>query len=258
MISVVILTKNEEKNIEECLKTLKWCDEVVVVDDNSEDKTVEIARKMGATVFSRALEGDFSAQRNFTLRQAQGDWILFIDADEQVSAALRAEIKKQIVNKQSLLLRNSKYSGFYLRREDKIWGTTLKHGETAGVRLIRLGRKGAGKWARPIHETWDIKGEIGELKSPLLHLPHQTISEFLEEINFYSTIRARQLYNENKKTNLFEILAYPKGKFLKNYFLKLGFLDGMPGFIVALLMSFHSFLVRAKLYLLWKQEGGWR
>lgn len=246
MISTVILTKNEEKNIEECLKTLKWADEVIVIDDNSIDKTIEIAQKMGAKVFTRALDNDFSAQRNFGLEKAQGEWVFFIDADERVSPQLRAEIE--------LKTANSQYSGFYLKREDKIFGRTLKHGETAKIRLLRLGKRGRGEWEKPVHEVWNIKGEIGELKAPLLHYPHQTISDFLTEINLYSTIRAQELYGNNQKTNLLEILAYPLAKFLKNYFWYLGIFDGMPGFLLALLMSFHSFLVRAKLYLLWKHQ----
>ncbi len=248
MISAVVLTKNEEKNIKECLETLQWCDEIIVVDDNSEDKTVEIAKKMRAKVFIRSLGRDFSNQRNFGLEKAKGDWVLFVDADERVSLELQKEIESVLKNGKSTV------SGYLLKREDRIWGQSLKYGETAGIRLIRLGKKGKGKWEKPVHETWNIKGEVGELKSPLFHFPHPTITEFLEEINFYSTLRARQLYQENRKTNLFEILAYPTGKFLKNYLLKLGFLDGMPGFVVALLMSFHSFLVRAKLYLLWKNK----
>lgn len=253
MISATILTKNEEKNIEECLNTLKWVDEVIVVDDGSADKTREIAKANGAKVFEHPLNSDFAAQRNFGLEKARGDWVFFIDADERVSPTLRAEIQS-ITNHQPPVTTN----GFYLKREDKIWGRVLRHGETANVKLLRLAKKGTGEWRKPVHEVWEIRGEIGILASPLLHLPHQTVSEFLEEINFYSTLRAKELYDQNQRTNLPEILLYPTAKFLKNYFLLLGFLDGMPGLAVALLMSFHSFLVRSKLYLLWKQEGGWR
>ena len=260
MISAVILAKNEEKNIEECLKTLKWADEVIVVDDESTDKTVEIAKENGAIVYSHPLNNDFSAQRNFGLeqirqahcKQAQGDWVFFIDADERVSPTLRAEITRAVEGF------GTGINGFYLKREDTMWGRVLKHGETANVKLLRLAKKGSGEWEKPVHEIWQIRGEVGELKAPLQHLPHPTVSEFLEKINFYSTLRARELYKEGKKTNLLSIIFYTKAKFIKDYFLELGFLDGMPGFVVALLMSFHSFLVRSKLYLLWRQEGIWR
>lgn len=251
-ISAVILAKNEEKNIEECLKTLKWADEVIVVDDQSSDKTMEIAKANGAQVYEHPLNNDFSAQRNFGLDKAKGEWVFFIDADERVSSTLRAEIQSTINPESSII------NGFYLKREDKMWGRVLKHGENANVKLLRLGKKGKGEWEKPVHEVWQIRGEVGELKTPLQHFPHQTVSEFLEEINFYSTLRAQELYKEGKRTNLILIILYTKAKFLKDYFWNLGFSDGMPGFVVALLMSFHSFLVRSKLYLLWKQEGIWK
>lgn len=250
-VSIVILTKNEEKNLEECLNPLKWCDEVIVVDDNSTDKTVEIAKKNGAEVFTRALNGDFAAQRNFGLEKAKGEWVFFVDADERVSPTLRAEITKAIGENDSI------YNGFYFKREDKIWGKALKFGETMNVRLLRLAKKGIGAWEKPVHEVWNIKGQIGIFQSPLLHYPHQTVSEFLEEINFYSTLRAEELYKAGKKSNLLEILFYAKAKFFQNYFLRRGFLDGMDGFTVALIMSFHSFLVRSKLYLLGKRQTAW-
>ncbi len=259
-VSAIILTKNEEKNIEECLKTLKWADEVIVIDDESTDKTVEIAKKNGAKVLEHSLNNDFSAQRNFGLEQTSGEWIFFIDADERVSPQLRAEITKTTQNNARAPFGGggNGVNGYFVKRKDFIFGKKLGFGETSRVKLLRLAKKGIGEWKKPVHEVWEIRGVIGMLASPLLHFPHQTVSEFLEKINLYSTLRARELYNKGKKTNLLEILSYPIAKFLKNYFCLLGLLDGMPGFIIAILMSFHSFLVRSKLYLLWKQEGGWR
>jgi len=267
MLSVVVLAKNEEGNIEECLKTLKWAEEIVVIDDNSEDETLEIVqrvkgeggskggegkedeeRRAEIKIFKRDLQGDFAVQRNFGLEKAIGDWILFVDADERVSPKLQAEIQSTIHHAPLTI------NGFYLKREDHLFGTILKHGETAGVRLLRLGKKGAGKWEGRVHETWRTMGKLGELEEPLEHYPHPTISEFLEKINDYSTLRARELFDQEISTNLFEIICYPIGKFFQNYLLRLGFLDKMPGFTIAVLMSFHSFLVRSKLYLLWKQE----
>jgi glycosyltransferase involved in cell wall biosynthesis len=264
MLSVVILARNEEGNIEECLKTLTWADEILVINDESSDKTSEIAAKLGAKVIKHPLNNDFSAQRNFGLEKASGparnasqsdaggEWVLFVDADERVSEKLKKEIEKVVSDEKTKL---DGITGFYLKREDTIFGRRLKHGETAGIKLLRLARKSAGKWEGRVHETWRTVGKTGELETPLEHYPHPTISEFLEKINEYSTLRAQELYEQGIRTNLFLIIAYTKGKFLQNYFCKLGFLDGMPGFIVSLHMSFHSFLVRSKLYLLWKQQG---
>lgn len=247
--SAVVLTKDEEENIKKCLKTLRWCDEVIVIDDESEDKTRQIAKKMGVKVFTRPLNGDFAAQRNFGLEKTKGDWVLFVDADERVPPKLATEIKQAI--------KDGKFVGFYLRRQDFIWGRRLNHGETANVRLLRLGQKGAGEWQRRVHETWEIKGKVGELKEPLFHYPHPTISKFLEQINFYTSLNASEFLRERRGVGLIQILAYPVGKFLQNYIFRLGFLDGTPGIIMALMMSFHSFLTRAKLYLLWKRGDWW-
>jgi len=245
MISAVVLTKNEEKNLQECLESVRWVDEIIVIDDNSTDKTVEIAKSLKAKVFSHPLNNNFAEQRNFGLERAKGEWVLFVDADERVSPELAAEIKKEI--------KNTKVDGFYLKRQDFFGGRALKYGETANVRLLRLGRKGKGEWRREVHEVWEIKGETEELKNPILHYPHQTLSDFIDHINFHSTLHAQALKKEGVRPSLWRIIFYPKAKFIQNYIFRLGFLDGTPGIIVALMMSFHSFLARGKLYFLWKK-----
>jgi len=247
MISAVILTKDEEKNIEDCIKCLSFCDEVVVIDDNSSDKTVEIAKRLGAKVFVHPLENDFSQQRNFGLQKASGEWVLFIDADERVSKDLQKEILEIIKD-------DAHRSGYYIKRYDDMWGKFVKYGETGNIYFLRLARKNSGKWIGKVHETWVSIGKTAELKNPLYHYPHVTVEEFLKEINFYSTIRAEELFENKVKTNWIQIILYPNAKFLVNYVLKRGFLDGIPGLVFALLMSFHSFLVRGKLWLLWENR----
>lgn len=248
MISALVLTKNEEKNILDCLKSLSWCDEVIVIDDNSQDKTTDIAKKTGAKVFIHSLEEDFAAQRNFGLEKAKGDWIFFVDADERVPQGLWYEIMAK-TNAPF-----SPYAGFYLKREDSLWGKKLLHGEIGNIKILRLAKKDAGKWAGKVHETWKIKEKTDVLQNPLIHYPHQSVKEFLQEINFYTDLRAKELHKKKVGVSWFAILFYPKAKFFVNYIVKGGFLDGLPGFIFALMMSFHSFLVRAKLWLLWQKE----
>ncbi len=250
MISVVVLTKNEEKNIVDCIESLSFCDEVIVIDDNSDDRTVELAQRAKAKVFTRDLNRNFSTQRNFGLDKARGEWVLFIDADERVTPSLHQEIITNITNSTI-----TQYDGFYIKRTDFIWGRELKYGETTNVKLIRLARKDVGKWKGKVHEVWNIKGEVGQLKHPLFHYPHQTITEFLQEINFYTDIRAKELYDKGIKTSWWEIILYPKVKFIVNYFIKGGFRDGLPGLVFALMMSLHSFLVRAKLWKLWQKNS---
>jgi len=246
MISAVILTKNEEKHIVPCIKSLWWCDEIIVIDDYSTDKTIKkiqsASRQTKLKIFKRHLNGNFAAQRNVGLKKARGEWILFVDADERVTPALATEIKKKISK--------THFNGFYLKRQDFWAGRWLKYGETGNTKLLRLGKKSTGRWERPIHEFWKIKGKIGTLKNPLLHYPHFTVAEFIKDINFYTDLNAKFFYQQKVKSSLWQIIVYPLGKFFVNYFLKRGFLDNLPGFVFALLMSFHSFLTRTKLWIL--------
>lgn len=246
MLTGIVLTHNEEKNIARCLESLKFCDTLLVVDDNSTDKTVRLAKKLGATVVNHPLDSDYAAQRNWAISQAKTPWILFIDADEVVSVKLGEEITSAI--------KKIEYKGWLIPRVDYMWGKKLSHGDVGGVRLLRLARRGAGEWQGAVHETWAIEGNIGALKHPIFHYPHPTLVEFLQEINRYSGIRARELYASGQRVNLFQIIFYPIGKFLDLWILKLGFADGTPGFIHAMTMAFYSFLVRGKLWLLWRSR----
>ena len=247
MISAVVLTKNEEKNIKGCLESLKWCNELIVIDDDSADKTVEIAKKLGAKVFRHSLNNDFSKQRNYGLGKAKGDWVLFLDADERITDVLQYEVSYLISGSERKLQLN----GFLVKRQDIIWGKKLRHGETGNIKLLRLAKKDFGKWEGKVHEKWIVKGKVGILKNPIIHYPHQRITDFLREINFYTDIRAKELYEKKVKAHWQDIVLYPRIKFFVNYFIKKGFLDGVPGLIYALMMSFHSFLVRGKLWILW-------
>lgn len=257
MITAVILTHNNEDTLPRTLKSLTWCDEVIIVDDESLDSTGDIAKKMGATVYVHKLNDDFAAQRNFGLAKAKGparhrllpkasaggEWVLFVDSDEVVTPELASEIQKV-----------SNANGFYIKRNDYIFGRWLKYGETGKIKLLRLARKDAGKWIRPVHEIWEIKGDVRELVHPLLHYPHQNVAQFLDEINRYSTLTAKYLYSQKIKEPSWYIVAKPLAKFFSNYFWHLGFLDGTAGAVVAIMMSFHSFLVRGKLWQLWDKS----
>lgn len=236
MISVVILTKNEEKNIQRCINNLAWSDEIIIVDDYSTDKTLKKVK--GCRVFKRKLNGDFAGQRNFGLSKAKGNWVLFIDVDEVVTKELGKEILTRI--------KYSDKSGFYIRRVDTFLGIELKHGETGSVKLLRLAKRKSGKWKRKVHEYWGVNGETCELTYPLLHYHDQRLTSFIDKINFYSGIHAKENIKNGKRANVWRIILYPTGKFFVNYFLKLGFLDGVSGFIMATMMSFHSFLSWSK------------
>lgn len=243
MITAVVIAKNEEGKIADCLKSLKWCTERIVIDNNSDDKTAKIAKDNGALVYGVENEHDFSFLRNYGLSVAQNDWVLFVDSDEVVTESLAYEITSAI----SANLEN--YSGFYIKRIDTIWGKELTHGENT-INLLRLGKKDKGEWKGKVHEVWEIKGKTKTLKNSILHFPHISISALWDSIDYYSTIRAKELKEQNVKSNGFFIAFYPFVKFMQDYVVKMGFLDGIPGFLMATSMSLHSFMVRGKLYLL--------
>jgi len=244
MLTGIVLTKNEEKNIARCLNGLKFCDHIVVVDDGSTDDTVSIAIGLGAQVLEHSLQGDYAAQRNWALNKVKSQWVLFVDADETVSPALAQEITQAVAKVE--------YKGYLLRRADFMWDRQLKHGDVGGVNLLRLARRGAGQWVGRVHETWQIEGRIGQLNNPLQHYPHPDMAAFLSQLNRYSTIRAQELFDSGARSNLLQIVFYPVFKFLRLWIWKLGFADGTSGFIHAMTMAFYTFLVRGKLWLLYK------
>lgn len=239
-LSVVVLTHNDETRIVDCLECLGFADELIVVDDNSTDRTVELAKQFTSKIFTRALNGNFSNQRNFALNNVHSQWVLFVDSDELLSKNLKEEIVEAINSRE--------YAGFNIKRFDYIWGRKVTHGELSRIKLLRLAKRNEGKWHGKIHETWKVVGAIGELNNPILHVPHQNIKEFLTDIDSYSSVRAMELQENNQKTSFLGIVSYPLAKFIQNYLIRQGYKDGIPGILYAIMMSFHSFLVRAKLY----------
>lgn len=247
MITAVVLTKNEEKNIGQCLDHLQWCDEIIVIDDYSTDKTVAIAKSRGARVFKRRLKGNFTQQRNLALKKARFDWVLFVDADEVVSPALSREIVRRV--------KEGNYDGFLISRQEVLLNKPLRCADKpindwscGSIKLLRLARKSKGYWRGKVHERWVVSGKIGVLKNQIFHYAFPDLTTALKKINFYSSIRAEELSRQGARTSWWQIIFYPLGKFLKNYFWHKGFLDGTAGLIFCLLMSLHSFLVRAKLW----------
>jgi len=243
-ISVVILTKNEEKNIEDCLKGLDFCQEIIIVDDYSTDSTLEIAKRYGAKIYLKRLNGDFSASRNFGLNKAKCEWVLFVDADERVTKDLALEIKDKIAVSHKLNI-----AGFRIKRDDFMWGKKLRFGETAKLSFLRLAKKDSGVWKRKVHEYWDVGGRVSILENHIIHYPHQTLAEFIKDVDFMSTLHADAKKIEGESSNLLKIVLYPLLKFIRNWVLLGGFMDGTEGFLVASLMSLHSFLAWSKLWL---------
>ena len=216
-VSTIILN-SDNRDIKKTLASVGFCDEVIV--------------------WQKPVDGNWAAARNEAKATAKNDWVLFVGSDEMVTRELKDEIQK--------LSEGDGVEGYYLKRRDVFWGRELKYGEVGNVKLLRFGNKNAGNWVRRVHEFWDIKN-TRVLKNPLRHYPHQTVREFITSINFYTDIDADELYKDGKKVTFFRLIANPLGKFLRNYFLNFGFLDGPPGFVYAFLMSFHSLTVRVKM-----------
>ncbi len=241
MISAIIIAKDEEKVISRCIESLSWCKEIIVIDNNSSDKTAQLAKQLGVKVYTSDIQNDFAKLRNFALTKTTNTWALFIDADEVVSPELASEIN-------NLKLADNNYDGFCVHRTDFWHGKEIKYGETGQAKFLRLAKVRASKWRRAVHENWSVEGEVFTLKNPIFHYPHPTLSEFLKDINFYSTLHAEANFKEEKRSNILKILSLPILKFINNYFLKLGFLDGLEGFVIASFMSLHSFLGWSKLW----------
>lgn len=241
-ITVCVLARNEEQNLEELLPQLQFANNVLVIDDISTDQTAKIAKAIGARVLKRALKENFSAARNYALCQSRNDWVLFVDADERLSPELIKWLKEFEPSNQ--------VSGYRFQRIDWFWGKALRYGEVSQVHVTRLVNSKFGKYRRPVHEVWESKLPVEKSNLVINHFPHQTIKAFLEHVNFYSSLNARYLASRNKSASVLDIIVTPVAKFVYTYFWKLGFLDGAPGFVYSFMMSFHSFLSRAKLYAL--------
>lgn len=241
MLTAVVLTKDEQANIQTCLASLPFCDKIIVIDDHSTDGTVEIAKSLGAQIITHTFTGDFAAQRNFALDHVTTPWTLFLDADEVVTPDLASEIQD--------ILASPSRRAYTLRRQDIMWGKPLLHGDSGHAEFIRLGPTSSQTWSGGVHATWNVTGPVGKLSSPLLHYPHPTIVDFLDHINRWSTYRTQELIDFKITPNFAQVLFFPLGKFIYTYLYQLGFLDGMPGLLSALTMSLYTFLVRGKLFL---------
>lgn len=249
MITAIILAHNEEKNIQKVVKNTRFCNEVLVLNNASTDDTGKLARRAGARVITLHEQiCDFSILRNKALTEAKNDWVLYIDSDEVVSPHLRDEIMNTIPT--------AEYDSYFIKREDIFFGRPLRFGETLKARnkgIIRLMKRGSGMWQGKVHEEFMSNKSSGTLQHRLIHHPHESIAHFLKKINYYSTLRADELFTAHAKVNILHIIFYPCGKFIFTYFILLGFIDGAPGFIYSFMMSFHSFLTRTKLYLQYKK-----
>ncbi|MBU1071310.1 glycosyltransferase family 2 protein [Patescibacteria group bacterium] len=216
-LSAVILNHLPTNLLKPTLESVSFANEVIVINN------------------SRPIK-NFAKQRNLALKKAKNQWVLFVDSDEVVPKRLAQEIKQAI--------ESSEYQGYLLPRQDVILGQAIKYGETGSIKLLRLAKKSAGKFSRSVHETWNIQGRVGELKTPLLHIKENFTFEFLKRIGRYGPIDSSSLIAENKPFSYFRLLLNPPAKFIQNYIVRRGIQDGLLGLFHAYLMSVQSLSVR--------------
>jgi len=237
-LSTAIITYNEERKLAECLKSVSFSDEIIIVDSNSTDRTREIAKEAKAVVCTRPFD-DFSSQKNYAVSLAKGEWILSIDADERVTKELEWEIKK-------IISVESNFVGYNLTRQNFIFGGRMRFGASLTDFQLRLIRRGKGKFQGLMHERIQAQGAVGTLKAPLIHVTYQTLDEYYAKFNRGSSLDARELLRQNKKTNWFGALTKPIVHFVYFYFFKLGFLDGIRGLVYQILSSHYVFVKDVK------------
>lgn len=239
-LSVVIITHNEENNIKECLESVKWAGEIIVVDSESSDKTEEICRAFKVNFVKEPWKG-FALQKNSAIEKATRDWILSLDADERVTP----ELKKEIITVMESV--NPK-DGYFIARKNFFLGRWIRRCGWYPDYNLRLFQRGKGLFGvREVHEALKIKGATGHLKYPMEHHTYKSLDEFMSRLDRYSTLAAQELLKEKKSYGILHIVFRPFYTFISMYLLRLGFLEGYYGFVLSVLYAFYTFLKYIKL-----------
>ena len=244
-VSAFIVCMNEARNIKRCLESIQWCNEIIVIDSGSTDGTLEICQQMGARVIHREWPG-YVEQKRFGLERSSGDWVLNLDADEEVSPELREEILS------NLRANTGEIDGYELSRVVFYLNRWWRKGGWYPEFRLRLCRRSKTSWggADP-HEKAIVHGPTTRLKGELWHYTYRTMTDHIQRLNQHSTSAARTMHRNNKSLSIVSILFNPIGRFVKFYLLKKGYREGAPGLVVAL---FEAFYVLLKYLKLWELE----
>jgi glycosyltransferase involved in cell wall biosynthesis len=234
-LSVVIITLNEEHNLPRCMTSVSWASEIVVVDSGSKDRTCELAKSAGAKVLHHAWEG-YGQQKNWAMAQATQPWVLFLDADEEVSPELKEEVL-------AFLRAPGNAKGADFPRKTWFLGRWILHGGWYPNRLTRLVRKGNGGWTEPsVHECLRVEGEVHRFRHDLLHYTFRNVGDNVLTNVRFSRLGAKVARERGERGSLLRILCKPIGKFMETYVWKLGFLDGFPGFVISMNAAHSIFM----------------
>lgn len=226
LLSVTIITKNEVQRIEACLKSVAWADEIIVVDSGSTDGTLDLCQQYTDKIFVTDWPG-YGVQKQRALELATGDWILSLDADERVTPALKEEILTVIPN--------TSLDAFDIPFESEYCGKIIRFGDWWKDSQVVLFRRHKGRFTPLlVHEAIEVQGKIGKLTGKIHHTTFPTLSDVLKKMNDYSSLSAEQKHQQGKKGSLIKAISHGIWTFLRGYFLKLGFLDGREGFLLAI------------------------
>ena len=240
-VSIIITTKNEEKNLKELLPTLSFANEIIVVDSFSTDKSIEIAKSFNSKTFQR--EFDYhAAQKNWGLQKTTNNWVLILDADERISKELETEIKNVIDS-------NPIEKAFWIKRRNFLMGKEVKYSGWQNDKVIRLIDKRFCKYNNKlVHEEIETSERTSTLTNKLTHFTYTDINQYFDKFFKYSTQKAILKHRKGKKSNLFHILIKPSFKFFKRYIINKGILDGVIGGVVCAMAAFQDFVVYLKLW----------
>ena len=241
-ISAIIPTLNEEIHIADAIKSVSFADEIIVIDSFSEDKTIEIAEKLNVKIIKREFD-DFSSQKNFAINQASHDWIYILDADERVTKEVKEEIVSAVKNPKGFV-------GFYVRRTFYFSGKKVNYSGFQRDKVIRLFLKEHCKYAGLVHEKIISNGKIGFLKNKIDHFSYRNYDHYISKLNHYAAIRAKELHEKGNKVNIYHVMIKPAARFFIHYIVRLGFLDGFTGFLVAKTQAYGVLTRYIKLWLL--------
>jgi glycosyltransferase involved in cell wall biosynthesis len=238
-ITATIITLNEERNIARAIESLRCCDEILILDSGSTDRTLKLAENLGARVFEAGWRG-YSGQKNWAAEQASNDWILSIDADEALSEALEAEIW-------NLKKSGPRYDGYTMPRLARYLGRWILHSGWYPDRKIRLYDRTKGRWVGDfVHESVHVDGRVGQLDSNILHFTCESLSEHVKTMERYTTLAAQEIAARQIQVPLWRVVVDPQWTFFKSYVLQRGFLDGREGLTIAYMAAFYTFLKYAK------------
>ncbi len=250
-LSIVIITLNEEDRLEDALKScLDIADEILVVDSFSTDNTVKIAEEYGARVLKKEFV-DYGSQKNFAKDNALFQWVLNLDADERVSDRLKEEILKL----KQLPEHEIEANGFLIKRKTSYLGRWITHSGWYPDRKLRLFKRDKSRWHGRIHEGLILEGKTGRLEGDILHFTYRDITDHINRLNRYSHMQARDIVDKDKKLLYLRALLLPPVTFLRFYLWKLGILDGLPGFVIALVSSWATAMKYLKAIEIKREKG---